>query len=41
MKQYMDQIEYTFQPDTGTLLEMRKELAVLRSNSAKQEEEKS
>ncbi len=41
MKQYMDQIEYTFQPDSGTVLEMRKALAVLRSNSAKQEEEKS
>lgn len=40
MKQYMDQIEYTFQPEKGTVLEMRKGLAVLRSNSAKQEEEK-
>jgi serine/threonine-protein kinase RsbW len=40
MKQYMDQIEYTFQPENGTVLEMRKGLAVLRSNSAKQEEEK-
>jgi len=39
MKQYMDQIEYTFQPDSGTVLEMRKGLAVLRSNSAKQQEE--
>ncbi len=39
MKQYMDQIEYTFQPENGTVLEMRKELAVLRSNSAKQQEE--
>lgn len=40
MKQYMDQIEYTFQPENGTVLKMRKGLAVLRSNSAKQEEEK-
>jgi hypothetical protein len=40
MKQYMDQIEYTFQPENGTVLEMRKGLAVLRSNSAKQEEER-
>lgn len=39
MKKYMDQIEYTFQPENGTVLEMRKELAVLRSNSAKQQEE--
>lgn len=40
MKQYMDQIEYTFQPENGTVLEMRKGLAVLRSNSARQEEER-
>jgi serine/threonine-protein kinase RsbW len=40
MKQYMDQIEYTFQPENGTVLEMRKGLAVLRANSAKQEEER-
>ena len=39
MKRYMDQIEYTFQPENGTVLEMRKGLAVLRSNSAKQEQE--
>jgi serine/threonine-protein kinase RsbW len=41
MRQYMDEIEYTFEPDSGTVLEMRKGLAVLRSNSAQQEEEKS
>ena len=40
MKQYMDQIEYTFQPENGTVLEMRKGLSVLRSNSAKQEEKR-
>jgi len=40
MKQYMDQIEYTFQPENGTVLEMRKRLSVLRSNSAKQEEKR-
>ena len=39
MHQFMDQIEYTFQPESGTVVEMRKELAVLRSNSAKQQEE--
>ena len=39
MNQFMDQIEYTFQPESGTVVEMRKELAVLRSNSAKQQEE--
>jgi anti-sigma regulatory factor (Ser/Thr protein kinase) len=39
MNQFMDQIEYTFQPERGTVVEMRKRLAVLRSNSAKQQEE--
>ena len=39
MNQFMDQIEYTFQPENGTVVEMRKGLAVLRSNSAKQQEE--
>jgi anti-sigma regulatory factor (Ser/Thr protein kinase) len=39
MNQFMDQIEYTFQPESGTVVEMRKRLAVLRSNSAKQQEE--
>lgn len=39
MNQFMDHIEYTFQPENGTVLEMRKALAVLRSNSAKQQEE--
>ena len=40
MKQYMDQIEYTCQPVNGGVGDVRKGLAVLRSNSAKQEEER-
>jgi len=39
MKQYMDQIEYTFQPDSGTVVEMRKGLAVLRSSFLEKKEE--